>query len=185
MAAPILLAWIELSRGAFQLGKPKIRIVTEAARSARRIQNDALPNAFRPQLGVARRIDERQNSSIARAARRGRRVGKRGQKLRIIRGIVGLGSGVAGRIYAGRAAERIDLQPRVVGDCRTAGRSRRMAPLEQGVGEEARAGFLRRRDAELRLSHGLKRHSGEQGAKLAQFACIAGGEDQARVSHAR
>ena len=71
------------------------------------------------------------------AARRGRRVRECRHELRIVRGVIGLKSGIARGIYAGRAAERIDLQSRVVGNCRTACRRRGMSALEQCIREEA------------------------------------------------
>src|SRR5271165_4992609 len=59
MAAPVLLRGRQFRRGRAELGQPKIRVVSKAARAARGIENEAFPDAFRTQgCGVPRTLDE-------------------------------------------------------------------------------------------------------------------------------
>src|SRR3546814_200871 len=77
-----------------------------------------------------------------------------------------------------RAAERVHAQARVVGQRRQPGDKRRVAGLEQGVLDEAQAGFLDVPDAEFALSDAVDACLTEQLPEFGELAGVAAGDDQ-------
>ena len=82
-------------------------------------------------------------------------------------------------MHARRAAERIDAEPRIVGERRQAGGAARVARLGERVLQEGTVRFIRLVYTELRLRHDFDGKRREQRADLADFSRVAGGEDDA------
>jgi hypothetical protein len=80
------------------------------------------------------------------------------------------------RVYARRLVERVDLDPRVVGDGRQSGLLVVVERLEPRVLGERRAGFFGLREVRKLLEcDQLPRRVRKDSADLAQLSCVGGG----------
>src|SRR5690606_30414003 len=107
-------------------------------------------------------------------ALRVRDVFQRGQQLGVVRRVA-LAVGVACRVDARRAAEGVDRQAGIVGQCRQAGDTGGIARLENGVLDERQAGLLRFHRGEFTdraYPHGATEH----GLQFLEFAGVVAGE---------
>ena len=78
---------------------------------------------------------------------------------------------------AGLAIERVDLEPRVVGDRGQAAVLCRIAGLEDRVFDERQARFLRLRRVPVRLWTHLHAQGFQEPVELAQLSGVAGCDD--------
>ena len=128
------------------------RIVAEAALTARRTQQHSLPAPGGDQrqriVGIAHRHHHAHEATTARVIGDCR---SRQQKLLEIIRIARTATRVACRIDAGRAAQGIDHEARVVGQRRQSAMPRGMTGLDDSVLDKGRAGFLYRRHVVVRL----------------------------------
>src|SRR6185295_5929561 len=90
--------------------------------------------------------------------------------------------GVVRRRDARRAAERIDAQPRVVGDRRRVGGARRVARLRERVLDEGRMRLVGLGDAELALRDELDRQRREERGELGELGAVVRREDEPHVA---
>ena len=116
------------------------RVVAEAAVAARRARGSRprtrrCARARRPRAGSTKAATQRKRAPRAAAGH----VAQRRQQLGVVARVVARLAGVARRVHAGRAAERVDLQARVVGERGQPRRGRRLARLRQGVALEGGA----------------------------------------------
>jgi hypothetical protein len=107
-----------------------------------RFEGDPAPSraaARRDQQPARRRRvreGEREDAHVARGAALERDVGELSQQLLVVVRVGCVGTGVAPRSDARAAIEGLDLEPRIVGERRQAGRARGEAGLDSGVGLE-------------------------------------------------
>src|SRR5262249_14985427 len=87
-------------------------------------------------------------------------------------------AGPARRVDAGRAVERIDREPGIVGECGQRGSGRGGERLDTGIVAESRSGFLGLGEPELVCRYGRYAIGGEQLAHLLELAGVVGGDDQ-------
>src|SRR5690606_39087912 len=119
------------------------RLVAEAVPAARRLQVTTLPEPFadyRKRAGgmpAQRQATDELSTTLCLW-----HLAQCLQQLGIVGGIA-LAIGIACRVDAWCAAEGIDGQPGVVGECRQAAQARSMTRLEDGVLDKRQAGFLR------------------------------------------
>src|ERR1700733_11033024 len=200
VAEPILLVEIELRHGGAELGEPEVWVIAEAARTARRIENAALPRAFGNQR---RRVvgagDVGQHTSIARAALLGGNARESAVEFRIVGVVVGAEPRKARGENPRGTAERVDFEPRIVrnggaalrrgtvkpGDgCGGGCRSRRgVSRLQEGILEKARAGLLGRSDAELAQAANIEGQVRQQRAEFEKLARVAGCDYERPTRH--
>src|SRR5689334_12585669 len=115
----------------------KQRIIAEAACPARRQTDAAAAFGAEKVLGIGSAgNNQSEYAHEACGAPRFGNAGEFGEQLRVVACIVGVGSTVARRMNAGCAAERLDLQPRIVCQRRNAGERRERARFLQRVGFE-------------------------------------------------
>jgi len=81
------------------------------------------------------------NRTVARTAFRCRQLSQFFHQQRVVRGIVGVGAGETGAVYAGRAVERVDLDAGIVGQRRQAGQMSGMTRLDDRIFDEGGSGF--------------------------------------------
>lgn len=159
----------------------KHRIVAKPSMASRGTENGAFPTtAADERRSIVGITDERNHAAKARGPRAVGDIVHRLQQFLQISEITRSLTGVTRRTHAGRTAERIDLEPRIVRHRRQAAACGRMARLEQCIVLEGRAGLLRRVDAELRLRDELEPEWPEHLAELADLAGVSGGEDDAQ-----
>ena len=111
-----------------------------------------------------------------------RNLGERFQQARTIVCITGTPTGVARGINAGRAVQRVHRQARIISECGAAGETCRVARFDQRVFNEGQSGFFNFRAAQRTLRDDGHAMAGEQGIEFADFAGVAGREDE--FSHA-
>src|SRR6185312_10433110 len=86
-----------------------------------------------------------------------------------------MASGKAGRVDAGRAAQRVHGKARIIGDNPVGGKAAIVLRLEAGIGLEGIAGFVNRgQGSETRED--LETQGGLHALKIGDFAGITGGE---------
>ena len=154
------------------------RVIAETVAPARLEQDSTLPGALTDQrrgiFGMAQ-ID--QHALEARGALGFgdiREIREQFEQIGLVRSAR---TGIAGRVDAGRAAQCIDLQPRVVGDGRQSAVTRRVARLEDGVLDEGQAGLLGLGDAVLALRADMDPGLGQQAFDLTDLAGVVAGQD--------
>ncbi|MNF72822.1 hypothetical protein D3C84_548060 [compost metagenome] len=110
-----------------------------------------------------------------------RHIAQHLEQLGVVRRVA-LAIGVARRVDAGRAAQGIHRQAGVVGECWQAGNPGGVTGLEDGVLDEAEAGFFRLDFAEL----GDRAHFyaiAEHGLEFLEFAGVVAGQHQFFEGH--
>src|SRR5262249_8845117 len=122
MAHMALRLAIELAECAAERSVEKQRVVAEAV-GAVRLESYA-PRTFGAKKPLALRRRERERADEAGAAPIFRQAGELIEEFPGIARIVGTLAAVARRVNSRRAAERVDLQPRIVGQRRQAGECR-------------------------------------------------------------
>ena len=136
-----------------------------------------MPQAFADQRQrVFGMLHQRQHADELRAALGVRHILQRLQQLGVVGGIV-LATGVACRVDARRAAEKVHGKAGVIGQRRQAGHLCCMARLDDGVLDEAQPGFFRLVVAELgnrAHAHPVTQH----GLQLLQLAGVVAGQHQ-------
>ena len=88
-------------------------------------------------------------------------------------------------ILSPRAVERLDAEAGIVGEGGQARRRSRGPRLDEGIGDEGVAGFLRLGQAKLARRHAFHAMRRHQFAHLAQLAGVVGGDDQLALELAR
>ena len=175
-------------RGA-ALGHPEQRVIAEAAVALRGREDPPLPLGRRDDRsafhGSRHGGEVYQDAAISCRTARGRNRRQRPQQLGIVCGIVRTRAGEPRGMDARRAVERIHFEARVVGERRAPRRRGGMSCLDEGILEEARAGFLDRGHAEFPLADHVERQVREQAAKFRKFARVAGRDDEAPRRRAR
>jgi hypothetical protein len=152
MAASVLFLGGKLGRRHFETGRLKDGVVTEPARPSRRREHATLPRTLGDERGgIVGAARERDHALIARRAALRRHIAKLFEHLLQVGEIGRAFAGVAGRIDAGAATQRIDLDSGVVGERGEAGQARGMARFQQRVFSEGQSGFRRRIDSERGL----------------------------------
>ena len=122
-----------------------------------------------------------EHAHVARAAPLGRQPGERRQELRVVVVVRGVLAGVASRPDAGRPAQGVDLDARIVGQRRQTAGPQPEARLDRGVRLERRAVLDRiALDPELVERDELGMVERQQLAQLAQLVDRARGDEQAR-----
>jgi hypothetical protein len=163
------------------------RVVAEAAAPARRGRDPAAagsPPAQESQAPGRRRIRDREaeHAHVPGAASRRRQARELRQQLRVVLGIGGVRAGKAAGPDPGPAIEGVDLDPRVVGQGRQAGRASREAGLDPGVRLERLAVLDRLAlDAEVVERDELDLRQREELAQLAQLVARARRDDEPRA----
>ena len=141
----VLLVAVDLGEraGAAEHVRQEQRVVAEALASPPLVPDAALDRALRHDLRTVL-VHEHERACEAGGALGVRHVAQRREQLGVVRGVIARLAGIAGRVHAGRAVERINHQAGVVGQCREpAGRLVRRACLDARVALE-RVGVLRR-----------------------------------------
>ena len=168
----VLLVGRHLAEGARMAVGQEHRVVAEAGGSARRPYQRAFDGAFELLEMAVRPGDAERGDELRLAQRRavGAMVLQHGFDRLHGAGEILVLAGPARGMDAGRAAERIDRQPGIVGKRRQAGRACRRLCLDAGIVAKARAGFLRLAQAELAGGDRVDAVGREQLAHLAR-AC--------------
>ena len=124
-------------RAARRRGRSRSR-PRRAARSRSCPRRDALDDVWSPSGPISASTQTKRRAAVGGAPSSRQQVAHAAC-------VVQAGPAVAGAVHAGLAAEGVDLEPRVVGQHRHAGRRlhARLAGLDQGVGLERRAVLLR------------------------------------------
>src|ERR1700733_6893096 len=197
VAEPILLVEIELRHGGAELGEPEVRVIAEAARTARRIENAALPRAFGNQGSrVVGAGNVGQHTSIARAALLGGNTRESAVQFRIVGVVVGAEPCKARGENPRGTAERVYFEPRIVrnggaaprrgtvkpGGCGS-GSGCRVSRLQEGILEKARAGLLGRSDAKLAQAANIEGQVRQQRAEFKKLARVAGCDYERPTRH--
>jgi hypothetical protein len=105
----------KLPEGPVIFGNQEQRIISESVPPTTLTEDPAPARRDRLEPDRAGRIGERQRAQEGRAPPLVGRFGQGFEQLGVVRPVVAVGAGVAGRQDAGRAAEGVDRQPRVVG----------------------------------------------------------------------
>src|SRR6202789_2719854 len=195
VAEPILLVEIELRRSGAEVREPEVGVIAEAARTARRIEDAALPRAFGNQ---GRRVvgagDVGQHTSIARAALLGGTARKSAAQFRIVGVVVGTEPGKTRGENPRGTTERVYFEPRIVRNGGAAPRRGTLEPgrhgcgcrvsrLQEGILEKARAGLLGRSDAKLAQAANIEGQVRQQRAEFKKLARVAGCDYERPTRH--
>ena len=180
MAEPVLLAGVELRGASTELGQPEMRVVAEAAAAARRIDDPAFPDALGDQRLRVPAAHEHEHAAIARAAPRRRATpASAASSLALLAASSAAGAGIARRVDArarrrahrprGPNRRRARGSPVAAAACRafSSALSRKLVPVSSGAATPS---------AVWRTSSNGK--AGEQRAKFAQLAGVAGRDDE-------
>ena len=177
MREPALLRLGQLGERDLRAARDEDRVVAEAARAARRLEDP--PRAFAPRgRDGALRRRERDHAHEAGVARRAGRGGERGQQRAQPAPVVESGPAEARRAGAGRAAEPGHLEPRVVGQRETAGGARDRERLGRRVRRVVVALFRKHEAGSALEPAQLDREIAQEPAQLAQLAGVRGRHDQ-------
>ena len=172
----VLLLRRHLAEGLGIAGRLEDRVVAEAGRPARRIDDCAEDAALEQFLMPIRPGDHQRRDEMRLALfRHGRAaLGEFGLHTGQSRGEVLARTGPVRREQAGRAVERVDADAGIVGQRRQAGSVGRRHRLDRGVLGEHVAVLLGLGQAELAGRDQLDAIGGHQLAHLAQFALVMG-----------
>jgi hypothetical protein len=160
------------------------RVITEPAAPAR-LERDPPARGAAPddeaQPARRRRVLERQGqgADVASAAVLDGHARELTEELGVVLVVRRVRAGVAPRPDAGRPSERLDLDARVVGECRQARQSGREPGLDPGVRLEGQAvldGLTR--DAKLIERDEVRAVEAEEGPELPQLVRGSGGDGQ-------
>src|SRR4051812_41650514 len=169
MADPVFFHGIKFSGGA-AVRKEKQRVVTKTIRAAWLARDLTVPESFGDEGSFFKKHDYAGVVGLAIVFQVGKKLGV---VPRIALFAIAFAAGVVGRMHAGRAAERVDAQARIVGERRQAGGTAGMARLRQRVFKERLKGLVRLAYAELALRHDLDRERRQQRAYFADLSRIA------------
>ncbi len=178
MADAVLLRRAELGGAGVETARREHRVVAEAVVAAWRGEDASRPGAradHRHRVEGMTQVDHHADEAGAATV-----VVDAVQRLEQARHVVGVAdplAGIAGRAHPRRTVQRLDLQPRVVGDGGQAGAGGGGAGLLQGILDEGRCILDYRRQVELGLRHQFEPTRGENGGDLPQLAGIAAGQD--------
>ncbi len=129
------------------------------------------------------RIDEREHAAEARLAVLGFDVGERGEERGVVLGVRRAIVRETRRAHAGAATERIDLEPRIVGERERHRGVRDRLCLRERVLLEALRAFDDRDALGQNVGHGddVDRQIGEESAKLEHLGAVRGRDDERDV----
>jgi hypothetical protein len=173
----VLLILAEFGTGLAEFRDKEIGVVAEAALSAWGVDDFAVPAALGDQrLGVVGIAHQHHHAVVVRAAAGLPREG--GDELFVVARIGFRLARIAGGIHAGRAVERLDADTGVVGQRRQAGMRAGMARLGEAVLDEGDVRLGAFGDAEVGLRRGFDPERFEDARDFAQFAGVAGCDNE-------
>ena len=177
VADRVLLRARELGRGPAELIDEEHGIVAEAAGASRVVEDPSSPDPLAHDRARVVRMAEVDDCADERrpAVRRidvRERLEQPGDVVRIARA----GAAIACRADTGGAAQRIDDDPRVVGERRQPGRRARGARLDERILHEREAGLFRLLDPICILRDDVQPGGLQQRAQLVELARVRAGE---------